>query len=171
MADLDTMIAQGPPRLDFSPLSTLFDSYNAGRKARHGQDIWDARRQAAVTGADGKLDYAATARNLLNAGDIEGARYIAGMVKDMRWGAAGAGTDDASRDDFAPGTTVAAPRTIAAGGESPRSTVAAAAMPWPQIPFAAVRALQADPSLRDEFNRKYGGDYATIVLGNPVVGR
>src|SRR5262245_30050650 len=86
MADVNDRIAQGPARIDFSPLSTLFDSYGEGQKARRQQDIWAARRQAAVIGADGRPDYAATARNLLHAGDLEGARHIAGMVKDMRWG-------------------------------------------------------------------------------------
>jgi len=156
MADLNTMIAQGPPRMDFSPLSTLFDGYNAGRKARHEQDIWDARRQAAVTGADGKPDFAATARNLLDAGDIEGARQIAAMVKDMRRGAAGAATDEAAGDDEV------APRTTSAAVGAPA---------WPQIPFAAARALQADPSLRAQFDEKFGRGYAAIVLGNPAVGR
>jgi hypothetical protein len=100
MADLNTLIAQGPPRMDFSPLSTLFDSYGEGQKARRQQDVWNARRQAGVTGADGKPDYAATARNLLDAGDIEGARYVAAMAKDMRLGAPG--TDDRADEAAAP---------------------------------------------------------------------
>jgi len=170
MADLNTLIAQGPPRMDFSPLSTLFDSYGAGQKARRQQDVWDARRQAGATGADGKPDYAATARNLLNAGDIEGARYVAAMARDMGRAATGAATDDAGGDAVAPRATDAAPRTMAGSGE-PQPMAGALGRPWwPKIPFAAAGALKADPSLREEFNRKYGGDYAAIVLG-PDMGR
>jgi hypothetical protein len=101
MADLNTLIAQGPPRMDFSPLSTLFDSYGEGQKARRQQDVWDARRQAAVTGADGRPDYGATARNLLDKGDIEGARQVAAMAKDMRWAATGAAPDNPADENAA----------------------------------------------------------------------
>jgi len=142
MADLNTLIAQGPPRTDFSPLSTLFDSYGAGQKARRQQDIWDARRQAAVTGADGKPDYAATARNLLGAGDIEGARLIAAMVKDMRWGTIGAGANVATDNDAAP----------------------AANPTWPKIPMAAAQALKLDPSRREQFDATYGPGASALVL-------
>jgi hypothetical protein len=138
MADINDRIAQGPPRLDFSPLSTLFDSYHAGQKARHQQDIWAARKQAAVVGADGRPDFAATALNLLHAGDIEGARQIAAMVRDMRRGQAAASRATADTDD---------------------------ASPWPKIPMAAASAHKREPWRSEEFDATFGPGMSALVRG------
>jgi len=142
MADLNTMIAQGPPRTDFSPLSSLFESFGQGRRARRQQDIWTARREAAVAGADGRPDFGATALNLLHAGDIEGARQVAAMAKDMRWAAIGASTSDAAGDDSVPGTG---------------STL-------PKIPMAAANALKFEPWRSREFDAKFGPGMSALVM-------
>jgi hypothetical protein len=139
MADLDTMIAQGPPRLDFSPLSTLFDSYDKGRKAGREEDIWTARKQAAVIRADGRPDFGATTANLLRAGDVAGARQVAAMMKDARWGVVDAATDN---------TTDGAPETPA----------------WPKIPMAAANALKFEPWRSNEFDAKFGPGMSALVM-------
>lgn len=77
MADaLDLAIAQGPPRVDFSPLSTLFNDYTQGVKNKASVDAIQAFKGGVPTLADGTPDYNAMATKLYQAGDLSNANAL-----------------------------------------------------------------------------------------------
>src|SRR4051812_44647314 len=109
MADINV------PRVNFSPLSTLFQGYAQGRKVRQDNDTL-AGRQAALDKLpklpDGSPDFGAAAYELLRAGDLQGAsllarfghRYGSGHLSGSNAGSAvvdsaGGGEDDGINDD------------------------------------------------------------------------
>jgi hypothetical protein len=61
----------GPPRIDFSPLGSLGETYDRSRKAAFEQRVADAR-QKALAGFGQNGDLAALGTTLLQAGDLEG---------------------------------------------------------------------------------------------------
>lgn len=77
-AEILGRIASGPPKVDFSPLSDLFDSYQTGVKASRATDAYNAlKNMTPVIGADGKPDYNATAMGLLKSGNLDAAKTLA----------------------------------------------------------------------------------------------
>lgn len=81
MAGIDDLIAQGPGRRDFSPLSELFGAYRDGGKARREDDLAQARRSlGSFIGPDGRPDYGAASLHLLRGGDIAGATALARLA-------------------------------------------------------------------------------------------
>jgi hypothetical protein len=81
MAGIDDLIAQGPGRRDFSPLSELFGAYREGVKGRREDDLAQARRSlGSFIGVDGQPDYGAASLHLLRGGDIAGATALARLA-------------------------------------------------------------------------------------------
>jgi hypothetical protein len=82
MADdaLDTIIANGPGRVNFSPLGQLFQSYQQGVQARQQNQAMQARQTIGdAIGDPSNPDYGAAAVHLLQAGDVQGATAIASL--------------------------------------------------------------------------------------------
>lgn len=66
---LDLAIAQGAPRVDFSPLANLLQTYVGGQKLRQQSDAITAFRDGLPTGPDGSPDFSAMAKKYYEIGD------------------------------------------------------------------------------------------------------
>jgi hypothetical protein len=70
------------PRMDFSVLGNLPETFREGRKAAREQQIQDTRQMTlADLGAGGPIDYSTASRRLLAAGDLQGGLQLAQLGK------------------------------------------------------------------------------------------
>ena len=81
---LNHLIAGGPPRIDFSPLTSLLDAYTAGKKARRDSDIMDAFKAGLPTRQDGSPDFDQISKKLYSLGDLERATSLAQLGQKQR---------------------------------------------------------------------------------------
>jgi|GEM_PF-5075447 len=77
---LNLLIAQGAPRVDFSPLSSLLGDYVAGKQLAQKAGSIDVFKNGAPTLADGTPDYAAMARTYYQLGDMNTGTQLANLA-------------------------------------------------------------------------------------------
>ncbi|HZP76573.1 MAG TPA: hypothetical protein VFB45_10555 [Pseudolabrys sp.] len=175
--NLDALIAQGPPTVNFSPLSNLLGNYMAGRDLRNKFNLQNALQNQSPS-VDGQPDWLGMARTAIANGDYNAAVKFAAAARWARQpnGAsdgvsAGAGAtvlDDGSLGPPAM-ANVPTPQPRPATAPSASSSTAAAegstGSTLPQIPISAVQMLRAAPHLADQFDDKFGDGMADLVMG------
>lgn len=141
-SNLDALIAQGPPTVNFSPLSNLLGDYMTGRDMRAKYDTQNAF-SSGVPMTNGQPDYGAMARMAFANGDIMTGIKLGTLAKYQ------------SRDRLRYGSAL---------GQN-TSTNEAAAGTFPKFTTDDVRALRQNQMSGDQFDEKYGGPYAVHFTG------